>query len=169
MGLFLKLEMKLSLEKINEAINSISNSIDQGEWVEALLGSEMMLSELEKHETSNIVLKLYFNLASQFIDVGTYLKNTDSILKGIQILEKNSEYFEKDFNITYFYNLANGKLSLANNCGYSKEEVSFKNIELFNEVKNLYWKAFKLINKSQDYDLYQQNLINLANVLKQQF
>ena len=47
--------------------------------------------------------------------------------------------------------------------------MSFKNIELFNEVKNLYWKAFKLINKSQDYDLYQQNLINLANVLKQQF
>lgn len=42
MGLFLKLEMKLSLEKINEAINSISNSIDQGEWVEALLGSEMI-------------------------------------------------------------------------------------------------------------------------------
>ncbi|MFW2154110.1 hypothetical protein ACG94Q_23185, partial [Acinetobacter gyllenbergii] len=73
------------------------------------------------------------------------------------------------FNVTYFYNLANGKLALANNCGYSTEEVSFKNIELFNEVKNLYWKAFKLVNKSEDYDLYQQNLINLANVLKQQF
>lgn len=72
--------MKLSLEKINEAINSISNSIDQSEWAEALLGSEMMLSELEKHETNNIVLELYFNLASQFIDAGTYLKNTNSIL-----------------------------------------------------------------------------------------
>jgi tetratricopeptide (TPR) repeat protein len=161
--------MKLELKKINEAINAVSYSIDTEQYAEALLGSEIILHELEKHETSNIVLKLYFNLASQFIDVGTYLKNTDSILKGIQILEKNSEHFEKDFNITYFYNLANGKLSLANNCSYSKEKVNFKNIELFNEVKNLYWKAFKLINKSQDYDLYQQNLINLANVLKKQF
>lgn len=161
--------MKLPLEKINEEIKVISNSIDQNEWADALFRCEIILRELDKHNTNNVVLQLYFNIASQFIDAGTYLKNIDSILKGIQILEKYSEHFEKNFNITYFYNLANGKLSIANNCGYSKEEVSFKNIELFNEVKNLYWKAFKLINKSQDYDLYQQNLINLANVLKQQF
>ena len=47
--------------------------------------------------------------------------------------------------------------------------MNFKNIELFNDVKNLYWKAYKLIKKEDNYDLYQQNIINLANVLKQQF
>lgn len=161
--------MKLELREINKAIVAISESIDRCEWLEALLECEKISNELSKYDVSSIVLNLYFNLASQFIDAGTYLKDTNSILKGIQILEKNSEHFEKDFNVTYFYNLANGKLALANNCGYSTEEVGFKNIELFNEVKNLYWKAFKLVNKSEDYDLYQQNLINLANVLKQQF
>lgn len=161
--------MKLELQKINEAINAISNSIDQDEWSDALLGCEVILNELDKYDTNRIVLKFYFNIASQFIDVGTYLKNIDAISKGIKILERNSEYFEENFNINYFYNLANGKLSLANDCGHSKERVNFKNIELFNEVKNLYWKTFKLIDKKQDYELYQQNLINLANVLKQQF
>ncbi|MEB3767462.1 LA2681 family HEPN domain-containing protein [Acinetobacter sp. MD2] len=161
--------MMLSLKKINEVINTISTYIGESKWDDALLSSELIFTELEKHAVNDIVLNLYFNLACQFIDAGTFLENTNSILKGIQILEKNSEHFEKDSNITYFYNLANGKLALANNCGYSTEQLGFKNITLFNEVKNLYWKAFKLINKSEDYDLYQQNLINLANVLKQQF
>ncbi|TCH62879.1 MULTISPECIES: hypothetical protein [Acinetobacter Taxon 24D] len=139
--------MKLELKKINDAINSISNSINHDKWHEALFNAEIILSELEKHEKSDIVLKIYFNLASQFIDAGTYLKNTDAISKGIQIFESNSNHYEENFNINYFYNLANGKLALANNCGYSEERVNFKNIEIFNEVKNLYWKAYKIIKK----------------------
>lgn len=161
--------MKLELKQISEAINAISNSIDAGQYVEALLGSEMMLSELEKYQKSEFVLHLLFNLAGQFIDAGTSLRNTSAISTGIKVLENNSEFYEKEFEINYFYNLANGKLSLANDCGYSKDDVNFKNIELFNDVKNLYWKVYKLIKKEDDYDLYQQNLINLANVLKQQF
>ncbi|NAR76932.1 hypothetical protein GPS55_09970, partial [Acinetobacter haemolyticus] len=124
--------MKLELQKINEAINAISNYIDQDEWSDALLGCEVTLNALDKYDKNSIVLKLYFNLAGHFIDVGTYLKNIDAISKGIKILEKNSEYFEENFNINFFYNLANGKLSLANDCGHSNERVNFKNIELFN-------------------------------------
>ncbi|MHA3061471.1 LA2681 family HEPN domain-containing protein [Acinetobacter sp. ANC 4636] len=159
----------LTLIKINEAINAISNSIDHGKWSEALSGAEIILQELEKYEKNSTVLHLRFNLAGQFIDVGTYSQNKNSVLKGIEILEVDSEHYEREFNVTYYYNLANGKLALANDCGYSKEKVNFKNTELFNTVKNLYWKAFKLIKKDEEYDLYQQNLINLANVLKQQF
>lgn len=66
--------MKLELQKINEAINAISNSIDQDEWSDALLGCEVILNELDKYDKNHIVLKFYFNIASQFIDVGTYLK-----------------------------------------------------------------------------------------------
>lgn len=161
--------MKLELKKINEAINAISNSLDAEQYDEALLGSEMMLNELEKYETSESVLHLLFNLAGQFIDVGTSLRNKNAIYKGIQILETNSEHYEIQSNINYYYNLANGKLSLANDCGYSEEKVTFKNIDLYNDVKNLYWKAYKLIKKENKYDLYQQNIINLANTLKQQF
>ena len=161
--------MKLELKKINEAINAISNSIDAEQYVAALLGSEMMLSELEKYDNSESVLHLLFNLAGQFIDAGTSLRNKSAVSKGIQILETHSEYYENQSNVNYYYNLANGKLALANDCGYSKDDVNFKNIELFNDVKNLYWKAYKLIKKQNKYDLYQQNIINLANVLKQQF
>ncbi|QSB55083.1 hypothetical protein I6J48_05255 [Acinetobacter calcoaceticus] len=159
----------LTLKKINEAINAISNSIDQDKWIEALSGAEIILEELEKFNKNSTVLHLRFNLASQFIDAGTYLQNETAISKGIKILEIDSEYYEREFNITYYYNLANGKLALANDCGYSKEKINFKNIELFNTAKNLYWKAFKLIKEDEKYDLYQQNLINLANILKQQF
>ncbi|CAM2781950.1 LA2681 family HEPN domain-containing protein [Acinetobacter celticus] len=161
--------MNLELKKINEAINAISYSIDTEQYDEALLGSEMMLNELEKYETSESVLHLLFNLAGQFIDVGTSLRNKNAVSKGIQILETNSDHYEIQSNINYYYNLANGKLSLANDCGYSEEKVTFKNIDLYNDVKNLYWKAYKLIKKENNYDLYQQNIINLANTLKQQF
>lgn len=161
--------MKLELKQINEAINTISNSIDAGQYAKALLDSEMMLSELEKYDSSELVLHLLFNLAGQFIDAGTFLRNKSAVSKGIQILETHSEYYENQSNVNYYYNLANGKLALANDCGYSEDEVNFKNIELFNDIKNLYWKAYKLIKKQDNYDLYQQNIINLANVLKQQF
>ncbi|CAM4073809.1 LA2681 family HEPN domain-containing protein [Acinetobacter pragensis] len=161
--------MKLELKKINEAINAISYSIDTEQYDEALLGSEMILNELEKYETSESVLHLLFNLAGQFIDVGTSLRNKNAVSKGIKILETHSEYYENQSNINYYYNLANGKIALANDCGYSEDDVNFKNIELFNVIKNLYWKAYKLIKKEDNYVLYQQNIINLANVLKQQF
>jgi len=128
-----------------------------------------MLNELEKYEKSESVFRLFFNLAGQFIDAGTSLRNKNAVSKGIQILETYSEHYENQSNINYYYNLANGKLALANDCGYAEDDVNFKNIELFNDVKNLYWKAYKLIKKEDNYDLYQQNIINLANVLKQQF
>lgn len=43
-------------------------------YEEALLGSEIMLNELEKYEKSESVLRLFFNLAGQFIDAGTSLR-----------------------------------------------------------------------------------------------
>lgn len=161
--------MKLELKIINETINAIANSIDDEQYAEALLNSEIVLKKLESYDRSDSVLQLLFNLAGQFIDAGTSLRNKSAVAKGIQILETHSEYYENLSNVNYYYNLANGKLSLANDCGYSEDDVNFKNIELFNEVKNLYWKAYKLIKKEDNCDLYQQNIINLANVLKQQF
>ena len=41
--------MRLELKKINEAINAISYSIDTEQYEETLLGSEIMLNELEKY------------------------------------------------------------------------------------------------------------------------
>lgn len=161
--------MKLELKEINEAISAISNSIDAEQYEEALLGCDVMRKELEKHTESDFSRHLHFNLAAQFIDVGTFLKDVDTVLKGVEILEQNSEFYEKEYNVAYYYNLANGKLSLANNCGYSKDKVTFKNIDFYNDVKNLYWKAYKIIRKEDDQYLYQQNLINLANTLKQLF
>ncbi|MEZ2903304.1 hypothetical protein ACBQ24_11285 [Acinetobacter terrestris] len=161
--------MKLELKKINKAINAISNSIDTEQYEEALFGCNIMQKELEKHTELDFSRHLYFNLAAQLIDVGTFLKRTDTVLKGVEILERHSEFYEKEYNVNYYYNLANGKLSLANNCGYSKEKVTFKNIDFYNDVKNLYWKAYKIIKKEDAQDLYQQNLINLANTLKQLF
>lgn len=161
--------MKLELKEINKAINAISNSIDAEQYEEALFGCNIMRKELEKHPESDFSRHLYFNLGAHFIDVGTFLKNVDTVLKGVEILEKNSEFYEKEYNVNYYYNLANGKLSLANNCGYSKDKLTFKNIDFYNDVKNLYWKAYKIIRKEDDQDLYQQNLINLANTLKQLF
>ena len=90
--------MNLELKKINEAINAISYSIDTEQYDEALLGSEMMLNELEKYETSESVLHLLFNLAGQFIDVGTSLRNKNAVSKGIQILETNSDHYEIQSN-----------------------------------------------------------------------
>lgn len=161
--------MILELKKINDAINAISHLIDAEQYAEALLDSEMILSELEKYEKSESVLLLLFNLAGQFIDAGTSLRNKYAISKGIRVLETYTDYYENQLDINYYYNLANGKIALANDCGYSEDGVNFQNVELFNEVKNLYWKAYKLISKEDNCDLYQQNIINLANVLKQQF
>lgn len=89
--------MKLPLEKINEAIKAISNSIDQDEWAEALFGCEIILNELDKHDTNSIVLQLYFNITSQFIDSGSFLKN-EIVRKGIQILEQNYEHYKKNLH-----------------------------------------------------------------------
>ncbi|WP_089603724.1 LA2681 family HEPN domain-containing protein [Acinetobacter piscicola] len=161
--------MKLELQKINEAINAISNSIDQCEWSEALFGSEIMFSELEKHETSTIKLHLLFNLAGQFIDVGSSLKNEIAVNKGLEILEQNYEHYEKEFGNNFFYNLANAKISIANNFGHKNSILNYKESQLYSEAKNLYWQVFKNIDKEIDPNLYYQNLINLANVLKQQY
>ncbi len=113
--------MRLELKKINEAINAISYSIDTEQYEEALLGSEIMLNELEKYEKSESVLRLFFNLAGQFIDAGTSLRNKSAVSKGIQILETYSEHYENQSNINYYYNLANGKLALANDCGWQSK------------------------------------------------
>ena len=91
--------MRLELKKINEAINAISYSIDTEQYEEALLGSEIMLNELEKYEKSESVLRLFFNLAGQFIDAGTSLRNKNAVSKGIQILETYSEHYENQSNI----------------------------------------------------------------------
>lgn len=160
--------MKLELNEINEAINAISNSIDAGEWTDALIGCEMMLGELEKNAISEYSLNLFFNLASHYIDAGTYLRNKDAVLSGINILEKHRSHYEDKFINHFFYNLANAKISIANNFGYKNELLSYENSELYSEAKNLYWQNFKKINKDTNTNLYYQNLINLANTLKQQ-
>lgn len=161
--------MNLELKEINKAINAISNSIDQGDWQEAALRSEIIFESLQKFAKSEIVLQLRFNLAGLFIDSGFFLKNKDSISKGIQILEEDSEFYAMKVNVNYFYNLANAKLSIANNCGYKKDLVSYKESILYSEAKNLYWQVFKTLDKESDTHLYYQNLINLANTLKQQY
>ncbi|MBU3845478.1 MAG: hypothetical protein H9855_00590 [Candidatus Acinetobacter avistercoris] len=161
--------MKLELNEINEAINAISNSIDAGEWTDALIGCEMMLGELEKNAISEYSLNLFFNLASHYIDAGTYLRNKDAVLSGINILEKHRSHYEDKFINHFFYNLANAKISIANNFGYKNELLSYENSELYSEAKNLYWQNFKKINKDTNTNLYYQNLINLANTLKQQY
>ena len=161
--------MNLELKEINKAINAISNSIDQGDWQEAALRSEIIFECLQKFVKSEIVLQLRFNLAGLFIDSGFFLKNKDSISKGIQILEEDSEFYAMKFNVSYFYNLANAKLSIANNCGYKNDLVSYEESILYSEAKNLYWQVFKTLDKESDTHLYYQNLINLANTLKQQY
>ena len=161
--------MKLPLEKINEAIKAISNSIDQDEWAEALFGCEIILNELDKHDTNSIVLQLYFNIASQFIDSGSFLKNEIAVRKGIQILEQNYEHYKKEYGNNLFYNLANAKISIANNFGYKNDLINNKESQLYSEAKNLYWQVFKTIDKESEPNLYHQNLINLANTLKQQY
>ena len=113
--------MKLELKIINETINAIANSIDDEQYAEALLNSEIVLKKLESYDRSDSVLQLLFNLAGQFIDAGTSLRNKSAVAKGIQILETHSEYYENLSNVNYYYNLANGKLSLANDCGYSED------------------------------------------------
>lgn len=161
--------MKLELQKINEAINTISNSIDQCEWIDALLDCERILSELNKYDASSIVLQLYFNLASQFIDAGSFSKNETAVSKGIQILEQNYEYYKKEYGNNLFYNLANAKISIANNFGYKNDLIDYKESQLYSDAKNLYWQVFKTIDKESAPNLYYQNLINLANTLKQQY
>ncbi|MNR83108.1 hypothetical protein D3C72_138790 [compost metagenome] len=161
--------MKLELKEINEAINAISNSIDTGEWTEALLGSEMMLSELEKHEQSEYSLHLFFNLAGQFIDAGTFLTNKEAVLTGIKILEEHEKYYKKHFQNHFLYNLANAKISIANDFGYKNSLLTYENSKLYSEAKNLYWQGFKTIDEQSNSSLYYQNLINLAGTLKQQY
>lgn len=161
--------MKLELKEINEAINAISNSIDQGAWQDATLRSEIIFDSLRKFEKSEIVLQLRFNLAGLFIDSGSFLKDKNSISKGIQILEEDSEFYSMKFDVSYFYNLANAKLSIANDFGYKNDLLSYEDSKLYSEAKNLYWQNFKKINKNTDAHLYYQNLINLANTLKQQY
>lgn len=114
-------------------------------------------------------MHLLFNLAGQFIDVGSYLKNKEAVLKGIKILEKHQPHYEKKFNDHFFYNLANAKLSIANDFGYKDDLLSYEDSKLYSEAKNLYWQNFKKITKDTDTGIYYQNLINLANTLKQQY
>lgn len=159
----------IELRKINEAIQDISNSIDHENWQEALIASYITLEHLTKYKKEKVSLQLYFNLAAQFIDVSTYLRDIEGINIGIKILEDNFQYFEEHFKISFYYNLANAKLTIANNFGIEKDHINFKNINLYNDVKNLYWKVFKVIKKEEDFELYCQNLINLANTLKQQY
>lgn len=161
--------MKLKLQKIDEAINTISNSIDQGEWADALLGCELILNELDKYDANGIVLQLYFNLSSQYIDAGTFSKNKEAISKGIKILEKNYEYYKNEFGNDLLYNLANAKISIANNFGHQNNLINYQESQLYSEAKNLYWQVFKTIDKESGSNLYYQNLINLANTLKQQY
>ena len=161
--------MKLELKEINEAIKAISNSIDTGKWAEALLGSEMMLSELEKHELSKYSLHLFFNLAGQFIDAGTVLTNKEAVLTGIKILEEHEDHYKKHFQNQFLYNLANAKISIANDFGYKNSLLTYDDSKLYSEAKNLYWQGFKTINEQSNPSLYCQNLINLAGTLKQQY
>ena len=161
--------MMLNLKEINKAINEISESIDQGVWQEATLRCEIIFDSLQKIEKSEIALQLRFNLAELFIDSGSFLKNKDFISKGIQILEEDSEFYAMKFDVSYFYNLANAKLSIANDCGYKNDLVSYEESILYSEAKNLYWQVFKTIDKDAEPSLYYQNIINLANTLKQQY
>jgi len=125
--------MKLKLQKIDEAINTISNSIDQGEWADALLGCELILNELDKHDANGIVLQLYFNLASQYIDAGSFSKNKEAISKGMKILEKNYEYYKNEFGNDLLYNLANAKISLANNFGHKNNLINYQESQLYSK------------------------------------
>ena len=159
----------LNLKEISAAINEISESIDQGFWQEATLKCETIFDALQKIEKSEIVLQLRFNLAALFIDSGSFLKNKNFISKGIKILEEDSEFYAMKFDVNYFYNLANAKLCIANDCGYKNDLVSYEESILYGEAKNLYWQVFKTIDKSIDSALYYQNLINLANTLQQQY
>lgn len=160
---------KLELKEINEAINTISNSIDQGAWQDSALKCEIIFDSLQKFAKSEIVLQLRFNLAGLFIDSGFFLKNKDSTFKGIQILEEDSEFYAMKFDVSYFYNLANAKLSIANDCGDKNDLVNYEESILYSEAKNLYWQVFKTIDKDEEPSLYYQNIINLANTLKQQY
>ncbi|MEW9151093.1 hypothetical protein AB2762_14025 [Acinetobacter indicus] len=81
-------------------------------------------------------------------------------MKGISILEKNQIHYERNFNNHFFYNLANAKLSIANDFGYKNDLLSYEDSKLYSEAKNLYWQVFKTIDKDEEPSLYGNPPIN---------
>lgn len=106
------------------------------------------------------------NLAGNLIDIGSFSNVKNIAEEGLNIFINNkNEFLTIMKESLYYYNLANGMSAVLDfNPNDNADIDSF--IKL-NDVKNNYWKAFKL--SQEDGWVPPDLIVNLANVLKKQY
>lgn len=155
---------------INDVIlkmDIINHSINTGSFDSAYEHVKEILNSIDTLKTFNankvIVLS---NLAGNLIDIGGFTRNAAIAKEGLEIFTKNKEDILTIMSeSSYYYNLANGMGAVVD-----VNLVGNPNINDFiklNEVKNNYWKAYKF--SREEGDVKPELMVNLANVLKQQY
>lgn len=157
----------MKIQKIKEALQAISNSIDQGYFLEALQGCNLALPQVEKLNKDIEYYDLLLNLAGLYIDIGGWGGITKASIKGLELLEFNQEKFMKINSVNFLYSLANAKSNFLEQ-NNKLLAVNFSNVKDFVEIKNIYWQAIKSCKEKQVL-VPLEYIVNLANSLKQQY
>ena len=141
--------------------------VSNGEFEKAYEFTLQLYKSLDVNVFGDNFYILLYNMAANFVDIGSMQPNKEASLLGYDLMSKNFDSFSKIMNeSTLYYNLANAKSNLVDVGDVF--ELTFTTIEDMVDVKNLYWKAFKLLG--DDNTIYSKELmVNLANSLKKQF
>lgn len=143
----------------------IEGLIVQQEWASAVELIQTRLDDsLDLSIPNNPFIKT--KLAGLLIDIGSGGLLEEPIKHGIDIYEKDIDIFAKHVHRSSIeYSLGNGKSGLFS-IQRTKPGFRFnpKNIDVLTEAKNHYWRAYKLLRKT-DIELKMRLLTNLANTL----
>jgi hypothetical protein len=128
------------------------------------------LCELTESNNPKLRSSIILDIATFYIDFGSYIQNNGLIQKGIDLLETNYNNFMLDAKLHEIeYYIGNGYkglydvsyLKIINNNSDDSSKINPQNIKLLIDAKQHYWKAIKSSNK----DLTPQYCVNLANCL----
>lgn len=147
-------------------VKNIITHIDKREYDKALDIIYQRLESLENLEP-NYRTYLRAELGGFLIDICTEGKNLNAGEKGLDLLKS----FEKDYKkylwpASYDYNLGNGYDSIYK-CKFFNKEIHYRasEIQLLNNAKNNFWRAYKQNLKDKRVPLQPNFLVNLGNSL----
>lgn len=152
---------------VQNLCNIARELVSDGEFEKAYEFTLQIYKTLDQNIFGDNYYILLYNMAANFVDIGGMQPNKEASLLGYNLMNEHFGSFSKVVDeSTLYYNLANAKSNLVDKGGIF--EQTFTTIEDMVDVKNFYWKAFKLLGN--DNTTYSKELkVNLANSLKRQF
>ena len=146
-------------------LEDINNLIDNGDFKLAFKKIQYILKKNNIKKNYSILS----SLAMYSIDIGGLDDNIEASNIGIKIFEDNKykilKFMDKSL---FYYNLGNAKINFIPKDSILdiKNNQSFYDIEKLIEIKSYYWKAIKY---SLESNIEPEYIVNLGNILKQQF